>query len=272
LGFQSNRLSSEYAAEMDELRDELTETMKEKMFSAKCHSLKAYRTALIAVDKEYLRDADIKNQKNAYGKLSDGKPIPPLVSQQRPYEGNNHNHIYAIINEFSDYFPLVCFKGNDTEVIMECPCAVHIGPDGSWVSKMRPLTCKILSDDSCGENEGLGHMTMVSLMSHLHDRNTPIHSAAFAYLAFMSGDRLPDFGYRYEEHSDEGMTDCVGLITEQNDLGAFLKRLDSARLESQRIREQRAIAVSDAAACGSKRQRWETDRVSTPKRLYTILN
>jgi hypothetical protein len=192
--------------------------------SAKSHALRAYWTARTETEREYLRDADLINQTEAsllgMGILQSEKVRQPRIL----YQPTDSQEICVIIHQFSDYFPGIGYmsKGEKSNEV-ECPCTLR-QIAGRCCTKIRGLPPGALVDDPCGEESDT--RTLAELMTHLHQRNTPIHSAAFAYLAFTSGDRLPDFGYVFGQHSDFGLDVAIGLTWESGHFRDFVTRYE----------------------------------------------
>ena len=185
--------------------DGVPNNMKERLFVAKCHALKAYRTAAAALVVEYRRDADLHNQANSY----DANPREEfkLLSPELPYAEYPHEvsdrWVYHMVDRLPDYFPSVKYGGSQqhqfTTTPIQCPCSVVEGIGHTWKSGLPGYTDSMYKDDRC--SKVLSSFRLRDLMCHFHSKDTPVHSAFFAYLAFMSGDRIPDFGYSFIEHN-----------------------------------------------------------------------
>jgi hypothetical protein len=245
LSFTKESPQSEIESEMlEEHRDNI----RSRVFKAKCHALRAYRTALDSLYGEYEQNADLVNQYNAaYNSHLDsfilGLCEPPALEQPKaPYNDDKKpDLVLAIIHGFSDYFPMVGYTGEDANLDFECPCNCNSGRAVIWRSNVRgysPIFCR---DDKCGP--GFHHTSLTSLMSHLHRHDTPLHSAAFAYVSYMSGDRLPDFGYRFEDHGLPPKEQNA-MLSESLELSAYIRRQEQqieAQLHNARTEEDARV-------------------------------
>jgi hypothetical protein len=245
LSFTKESPQSEIESEMlEEHRDNI----RSRVFKAKCHALRAYRTALESLYGEYQRNADLVNQENAaYNSHLDsfilGLTKPPALEQPKvPYfDDKKPDLVLSIIHGFSDYFPMVGYNGEDPTLNFECPCNCNPGLAVTWRNNVRGYTPSFCSDDKCGP--GFRHTSLLSLMSHLHRHDTPIHSAAFAYVSYMSGDRLPDFGYRFEEHGTNPK-EQTAMISESLELSAYITRQEKQiedQLHNARVEEEARV-------------------------------
>jgi hypothetical protein len=221
---------------------------RKRIASAKCHALKAYKTAIVHLNNEYIRDADVSNQKTSL--LLEEGGLPDFVTPKQVYRGTQDSQIRTIIHQFEEYFPAVELIRDvcDREDYTFCPCNQNKEVNGVFEPRIRAMTKTILSDDTCDVNFALPDIR--SLMTHLHQNNTPIHSAAFAYLAFLSGDRLPDFGYAFNFHSDIGKVECCcpdGVPCDMemfcNKIKAF-KEMEDKRVQKQKIEDDQREAFA----------------------------
>ena len=182
---------------------------QKRLDSAKCHALIAYKSALVVVNGKYERDADVYNQEASFD-AKDGE-LPDFVRPRHAYKGSTDQQIMTIINNFPGYFPKLARRyaddTNDRTTSIYCLCCDDIGEDGKWRPRVPSMTQRILADDNCGPYP-TAHESVMSLMHHLYTHDTPLHSAGFAYNAYMAADRLPAFKYSYSIHGDEGTTTC----------------------------------------------------------------
>lgn len=108
------------------------------------------------------------------------------------------------------------------------------------------MTQRVLADDDCGPYP-TAHTSVMSLMNHLYTHDTPLHSAAFAFNAYMAADRLPAFKYSYSIHGDEGTTTCGCTLRE----GACVMEVFSNKVKAfkeMREREKGLIQIKEEEA------------------------
>lgn len=199
----------------------------DSVFLAKCHAIRAYRSAANVLVTEYRRDADYRNHHDSYD------VVPgcffKLTHPQLPFaEVPVHRDpamLHDMIDGFSDYFPVVREISviNPANNCFHCICCDQEGEAKQWRTKLRSYDKDMYRDDFC--QGGFSNGNIRDLMSHLHEQNTPVHSAAFVYIAYMSGDRLPDFGYNFMKHGMDSQCDNgASILCEKLEFLGYLKR------------------------------------------------
>ena len=219
---------------------------EERLFIAKCHALKAYRSAAAALVVEYKRDADLQNQKKAYY-VNPGDEMK-LIQPELPYAeypvSDNDAPAYNMVERLSDYFPTVRYcKQRESKVNVQCPCDDRAGIWREWKRGIPGYSETMYKDDKCNRTNNIHGLR--DLMVHLHAHDTPVHSAAFAYLAFMSGDRLPDFGYAFNVHVTE--IPC-------HPYGALIREMTVLRNHQSNINESGSVNAVNLTNLTKKRK------------------
>lgn len=234
----------------------------ERVFIAKCHAVKAYRTASASLVVEYRRDADLRNQLNT-GYVNWGDQLI-LVHPDLPYseypDFANDQFVYHMVNGFSEYFPLAKFaRTSDLHPTFQCPCDSRNGMGRKWKSKLTGYSDVMYKDDECIQECNMGG-GLYEIMSHLYSQNTPVHSAAFAYLAFMCGDRLPDFGYDFCVHfTDLPKKAYMGIERERHDFFDFQRDRSIELSTKLQVTKDLEKCLPTPKVSSSKRQKYAGD-------------
>jgi hypothetical protein len=212
--------------EIEQEFEPLRESGNERLLIAKCHALKAYRTASSALLLERTRDADLLNQTRSYGLTFFLWFSRPDIPYSLLPGDECEIWVFEMIDRFPEYFPTIEYCGSGNGAVVHCPCERRPGIGKEWRSTLSSCLLDVnndlrFKDDICSPiHEGT---RLEELVKHLHSHDTPVHSAAFAYLAFMSRDRLPDFGYNFNIHDPEmgPKKPYVNLAKERDSLVAW---------------------------------------------------
>jgi hypothetical protein len=192
--------------EIDQEMAEFRAGCSERLLLAKCHALKAYRTASSALSVELIRDADLSNQSRSYAEFFFAGTNTPKIPYPLPLD-TCELRIAVAIDKFPEYFPIVQYGDIHNGTSLKCPCFISRETGHNWMTAHSSSTDagleQIFANDICSPCFNGGQLN--EMMNHLHSHPTPVHSAAFAYLAFMSRDRLPDFGYHFDIQDAEGL-------------------------------------------------------------------